>query len=282
MGRAARIKVWVAIGTGGPVANAESNAKLILLALADISGDGDTARPSIRTVAERVGLSESQARRVIHRLIDRGFLEVTANANGGNPGCTRHYRFNLDTPSEVARGRTPSEHARHPLQGRARPLANTRETPSEVASQTVKNLKEPTTEPQSVSVFVDDGEIKKSPLTDALPPGVVTELQRAPDRLRQTIGEELRAKIATGAIRNPGAYARTLVDCAIAGTYRPAMDAGVPDEIARAVADVARERTVVARHRRNHMNDLADKYEQEFLRPAEKRLADLEERAKKC
>jgi hypothetical protein len=85
--------------------------KLVALALADWSDDeGGSIRPSVATVARKCSMSASQARRVVHELLEAGVLAIERNPDGGAPGTTRHYRMNVDrlpTPSAGAT-RTPS------------------------------------------------------------------------------------------------------------------------------------------------------------------------------
>lgn len=69
---------------------------LAMLALADWCDDaGGNLFPSIAAVAEKIRCSESQARRVVHGLIEAGWLAVVGNSAGGAPGTTRQYRINL-------------------------------------------------------------------------------------------------------------------------------------------------------------------------------------------
>ncbi|MFM0484191.1 hypothetical protein PQQ81_26935 [Paraburkholderia strydomiana] len=69
---------------------------IAMLMLADwCSDDGDSLYPSIAILAARMRVSESQARRVLHGLIDRGFVAVIGNEFGGAPGTTRAYRLNV-------------------------------------------------------------------------------------------------------------------------------------------------------------------------------------------
>jgi len=68
---------------------------LAMLALADWSDDNGKCYPSMSSIAKKTRLSRSQARRVVHQLIDDGFLVVTANALGGSPTQTRHYKIVL-------------------------------------------------------------------------------------------------------------------------------------------------------------------------------------------
>ncbi|MFP5504874.1 MAG: helix-turn-helix domain-containing protein [Gammaproteobacteria bacterium] len=87
-----------------------------MLALADYSNDqGGSIHPSMASIARRLRISESQARRVIHRLIDDGWLSVIGNDKGGAPGATRRYRINVEkllpTPGADAT-RTPGADAR--------------------------------------------------------------------------------------------------------------------------------------------------------------------------
>ncbi|MER2539914.1 MAG: helix-turn-helix domain-containing protein [Azonexus sp.] len=97
-----------------------------MLALADWSDDNGKCYPSMSSIAKKVRLSKSQAQRVVHGLIDDGFLKVTANALGGSPTQTRNYRIVLDrltgsahaTGSVCATGRTHAAEGSHPCGGR--------------------------------------------------------------------------------------------------------------------------------------------------------------------
>lgn len=129
--------VWENFTAGG-------TEKLAMLALADWCNDeGGSLHPSISTIAKKINVSESQARRTVHKLIDDGYLEVIGNHEGGNPGHSRRYKISikmLSTPSTHATpsvDATPSTHAR-------RPLAPMRETPSTHASLSTS---EPPSEP---------------------------------------------------------------------------------------------------------------------------------------
>jgi hypothetical protein len=82
--------VWDNFKRGG-------SEKLAMLALADwCNDDGGSLYPSISAVAEKINVKECRARRIIHKLIDEGYLTVIANHNGGNPGQSRHYRLNVE------------------------------------------------------------------------------------------------------------------------------------------------------------------------------------------
>lgn len=96
--------VWERFPRGG-------SDMLVALALADWCNDqGLSLHPSIRAIATKCRLSESQARRIVHQMIDEGLLEIVGNHFGGVPGTSRQYRFRLDllTPSA---GATPSADA---------------------------------------------------------------------------------------------------------------------------------------------------------------------------
>lgn len=69
---------------------------LALLALADWSDDDGRCWPSIASISKKTRLSRSQAQRVVHRLIETGYVAVTGNETGGPPGSTRQYLINLD------------------------------------------------------------------------------------------------------------------------------------------------------------------------------------------
>lgn len=86
---------------------------LAMLVMANWSDDqGGNLFPSIAKVSERIRCSESQARRVLHRLIDGGWLGVIGNWNGGAPGTTRRYVLNVEKLVAMAgAGATPREDA---------------------------------------------------------------------------------------------------------------------------------------------------------------------------
>lgn len=81
---------------------------LALLALADWSNDTGVCFPSMAAIATKTRLSRSQAQRVVHGLINEGFVSVLENSMGGAPGMTRRYRLNLEklTGGAGATGRT--------------------------------------------------------------------------------------------------------------------------------------------------------------------------------
>lgn len=81
--------VWDNFNRGG-------SEKLAMLALADWCNDeGGSLHPSISSVAKKINVSEKQARRIIHQFIEDGYLTVTGNLYGGNPGQSRQYRLNV-------------------------------------------------------------------------------------------------------------------------------------------------------------------------------------------
>lgn len=112
-------QVWECYPGGG-------SELLAMLALADWSDDNGKCYPAISSIAKKTRLSRSQAQRVVHQLIDGGFLVVTANALGGSPAQTRHYRIVLErltgsthaTGSIDATGRTHAQEGSHPCANR--------------------------------------------------------------------------------------------------------------------------------------------------------------------
>ncbi|WP_152564845.1 helix-turn-helix domain-containing protein [Cupriavidus metallidurans] len=94
---------------------------LAMLALADWSDDDGRCFPSMSAIAIKTRLSRSQAQRVVHGLIDGGFVEVLGNEFGGPPGATRQYRIvrttltgRMDaTGSASATGRTHAQDGSH-------------------------------------------------------------------------------------------------------------------------------------------------------------------------
>lgn len=75
---------------------ASGSELLCMLALADFANDqGGSIHPSIKTLSIKIRASESQARRVLHKLIDDGFVSVVGNHDGGAPGMSRRYRIDV-------------------------------------------------------------------------------------------------------------------------------------------------------------------------------------------
>lgn len=70
--------------------------RLALLALADWSDDDGRCYPSMSTsaIARKLSLEPLQAQRVVHQLIEAGFLSVSASLTGG-------YVINLPKLREV-------------------------------------------------------------------------------------------------------------------------------------------------------------------------------------
>lgn len=76
---------------------ASGSELLAMLALADWCNDeGGSLHPSMRKVAEKIRVSEKQARRILHSFEDDGYLEVVGNQFGGAPGTTKQYRLNVE------------------------------------------------------------------------------------------------------------------------------------------------------------------------------------------
>ncbi len=103
-------RVWSGYPGGG-------SELLALLAMADWSDDDGRCWPSMTAIAKKTRLSRSQAQRIVHGLIEAGFVTVTGNLTGGAPGSTRQYQIKLSslTGSAHATGSasaTGSAHAR--------------------------------------------------------------------------------------------------------------------------------------------------------------------------
>lgn len=139
--------VWKNYPKGG-------SEKLALLALADWCDDeGGNLYPSIGTVAKKICVSPSQARRIIHGFIEDGLLEVVGNSNGGAKSQTRRYQIHLSklgqttsvyaTPSTDA---TPCTDARDHWHPCALPLAP-------MLANTSLTIKEPSGRVQQVEVL---------------------------------------------------------------------------------------------------------------------------------
>jgi hypothetical protein len=188
--------VWKNFNRGG-------SEKLAMLALADWCNDqGGNLYPSISSIAKKINVSESQARRIIHGFISEGLLSVVANHDGGDPGKSRHYKLNVEilrTPGMYATpgaDATPCMDARYPLHGCALPLAPMRVTPSAHDTLTTINHHINTREPSlskkndirsfmsdvTDQTFFDFKELrkaKKSPITQRAIEGIRREAQKA-------------------------------------------------------------------------------------------------------
>lgn len=82
--------VWDRFRAGG-------TEKLTFLALADWASDsGESLHPSMQAIADKVNVSRSQAQRIVHGLIEAGWIHVVGNEQGGAPGTTRQYRIDVE------------------------------------------------------------------------------------------------------------------------------------------------------------------------------------------
>ena len=79
-------KVWELYDGGG-------SELLCLLALGDWADDNGNCYPSIASIAKKIRVTDRYAKRLIHRLIDAGYVRVIGNQYGGAPGSTRKYRL---------------------------------------------------------------------------------------------------------------------------------------------------------------------------------------------
>jgi len=83
----------------------QSSKKLAMLAMCDWANDeGGSLHPSIAKLAERLACSTRQAQRILHSLIEDGWIAVVGNARGGAPGSTRHYMINVAKLEAAAKG----------------------------------------------------------------------------------------------------------------------------------------------------------------------------------
>lgn len=101
--------------------------KMALLALCDWANDSGSIFQSIPKVAQRLSRSERQAQRLIHRLIDDGWISVVAHPDGG--ASARHYQINVQRLKAEAerhddgQGVAPSTQARVPERACVLPIA---------------------------------------------------------------------------------------------------------------------------------------------------------------
>lgn len=122
--------VWDKFPKGG-------SEMLCMLAMADWSNDsGESIHPSIAALSRKMRVSESQARRTVHKLIGEGYLSVIGNHGGGAPGSTRQYKLHIDRLDRGCVDATPSTDARGGTHAR-RGVAPMRERGGTHATQTV-------------------------------------------------------------------------------------------------------------------------------------------------
>lgn len=92
--------------------------KLVMLAMADWCNDaGGSLHPSISAISKKVCVSEKQARRIVHELIEQNYLSVVGNQNGGHPGSSRQYVLNIEMIATPPASVTPPSDVTPPLQG---------------------------------------------------------------------------------------------------------------------------------------------------------------------
>ena len=138
---------------------------LALLALADWSDDEGRCFPAIASISKKTRLSEKQARRVVHNLIETGFLHVTAGVDGG--GMSRRYQIALDRLTPPTGGRAPTygrapAHVRNPSHPREG-------TPPAGGSRTVS-------EPSATVNSTADGPLVSSKAADLCPHQAIIDL----------------------------------------------------------------------------------------------------------
>lgn len=124
--------VWDNFNRGG-------SEKLAMLALADWCDDkGGSLFPSINTIGKKINVSEKQARRIVHKFIDDGFVSVIGNHHGGGKGDTRHYQINLNKLTTPPTHGSPPIDVTPPTHG-STPLPPMSLTPPTHGSQTINN-----------------------------------------------------------------------------------------------------------------------------------------------
>ena len=87
------IKVMTLVWDVFPASGSEL---LAMLALADWCDDqGGSLYPSMRAVAQKIRVSEKQARRIVQGFVTGGYLSVVGNHAGGAPGSTKQFRLDV-------------------------------------------------------------------------------------------------------------------------------------------------------------------------------------------
>lgn len=94
------IKIMTLVWDGLPASGSEL---LCMLAMADwANDDGGSVHPSMRAIAEKIRVSEKQARRIVQGLVEAGYMSVVGNQFGGAPGTTKQWVINVRKLRELA------------------------------------------------------------------------------------------------------------------------------------------------------------------------------------
>lgn len=76
---------------------------LAMLAMGDWCNDlGGSLYPSMKAVADKIRVSEKQARRIVQGLEKGGWLTVVGNCYGGAPGTTKQFKLNVEKLKNLA------------------------------------------------------------------------------------------------------------------------------------------------------------------------------------
>lgn len=195
------VRVLSQVWDGYPGGGAEL---LALLALADWCDDFGRCYPSIRSIARKVRLSEKQARRIVHKLAEEGFVKVTGGATGG--AMSRRYQIDLGRLTPPIQGSPPTKGS--PPVCVPKPLPSVGGDPSH--SYGSRTVIEPSVEPSGSAVAGAGAELA-SPMSAkervwSLGPALLGERQRSfLGKLVATYGEEVLASVLADCAREkPG------------------------------------------------------------------------------
>lgn len=129
---------------------------LAMLALADWSDDEGRCWPSIPSIARKIRLSPVQARRVVHRLIEDGYICVSAGKTGG--ASSRRYQIALSRLTPLANDRAITGErgitGERPITRERTPLSPVIGDPSH--SSESRTVKEPSTTRQARGTRLPD------------------------------------------------------------------------------------------------------------------------------
>lgn len=177
-------KVWEHYPSGG-------SSLLVMLALADWSDDEGRCFPSIASIAKKTRLSDSQARRVVHDMINMSYVQVVGNKNGGAKGSSRRYKINIQlltastnaTPAADARASTD---ARDDWHGCAETASAHASLTVIEPSLTIKDFELPDWIPiQAWNAYLEHRNKLKKPLTDYSMNLAIQRLQKIVDEGHQ-------------------------------------------------------------------------------------------------
>lgn len=208
-----------------------STPKLVLLALCDWANDEGLCFPSVSRVAARACLSLRQSKRVLHQLVDDGWVDVVANHAGG--ATSRRYQVNVSALRTGVTQDTGAKLTPAPISSPLPVSSVSIADDAHVTQTTTYPPVDPSLQPRSVT-----GMIVPASLTDDEKVVVVSMLAGLPLSQAQALLDELDGTMSAKKIRTtPITFLRALVIRARRGEFTPSLASDVAARRARIVAE---------------------------------------------